>query len=130
MLKLEFPQVAVNNVIKQEYIDTYNRSFDRNDINAIIDLCKKNDLQAVVNYANVRKIYAYEDQATYYDRVELHTELLEAVAATNNINLFKFIHKKLCTDHRYYCLKDINIDNQEIQEYKQKYLNKVKDNYE
>jgi hypothetical protein len=44
-------------------------------------------------------------------------------------SMFKFIHEKLCTDHKYYCLKDIKSNNQQIMNYRMDYINKVKDGY-
>ena len=130
MQTIVIPQISNNDIIKPEYRDMYNKSLDKNDINMIIDLCEKNNLQEIVDRFNVRKIYVDCDSDSYFERQQLHSRLLEAVALTNNIDLFRFIHKKLCTDHKYYCLKNIDSDNQQIMNYKLHYLNKVKDGYE
>lgn len=125
---LVFPQVAINSVIKPEYIDSYNRQLVKEEIDIIADLCDKKDLQSIVDLFNVRKIYIYE--ADYFQHVELHSKLLKKIAETDNYELFKFIHKKLCTDHKYYCLKNIGSNNQQIINYKMDYINKVQDRYE
>jgi hypothetical protein len=125
---LLFPQVAINNVIKPEYSESYNRQLVKEDIDTIIDLCDKKDLQLIVDLFNVRKLQIYI--ADYYEAVELHSKILKKIAETDNFELFKFVHKKLCTDHKYYCLKDIKSNNQQIMNYKMKYITKVQDGFE
>ena len=110
MVNLIFPEPNKNSSIK-----------NKDGIYTILEYCKQNKLQEAINHSNVYRIYV-DCGYNLCVEINLHKQLLQAVATTNSFELFQFIHNKLYDYYKYYCLEGIISNNDQITNYIKNYL--------